>query len=118
VNTSSAQRLMPGHQYPLGLVFLGRRSELTPTISEKLRQMNHQNPFCRVRTLDSLAVGARSARHFTENGTWQLPIPMRALSHADLARGVSQSAQEVLTYSVPDELVRLRRDHRIWDLDE
>jgi hypothetical protein len=53
-NINLARKLMPGLQYPMAFVFLGRRSELTPTIKEKLRQMNHQHNAIRVRTLDSL----------------------------------------------------------------
>jgi hypothetical protein len=117
-NLNSARRLMPGLQYPMAFVFLGRRSELTATITEKLRQMNHQQNMVRIRTLDSLAGGARSVKAFTRAGSWELRISMKALSHVDLARGVSPKAQEALTFWIPEEFARWRRDQRIWDFDE
>ncbi len=117
-NINSAQSLMPGLRYPLCFVFLGRRSQLTSEIKEKLRQINHQQNTYRIRTLDSLADAARSVKTFIGDGAWELPIPIKALGHTELRDGVSPRAQEVLTYPIPEELVQRRRYQRIWDLDE
>jgi hypothetical protein len=117
-NITLARKLMPGLHYPMAFVFLGRRSELTPTITEKLRQMNHQQNTFRIRTLDALAAMARGVKYFTGNGSYELPIPMKALSHVDLKRGVSAEAQETLTRRISEELATRRRDQRMWDLDE
>lgn len=115
-NISFVQKLMPGLKYPLGLVFCGRRSELTPATQDKLRQLNHNTEF-RVRTLDALVDGARAVEHFARNGSFELPIPMNALSHADLMH-LPERAREILGQSIPDELTQRRREPRIWDYHE
>jgi hypothetical protein len=91
-NINAARRLMPGLHYPMAFVFLGRRSELTPTMKDKLRQINHQQNEYRIRTLDSLATAAMGVKYFTKNGPWELDTPMRALRHLDLARCLAMGA--------------------------
>jgi hypothetical protein len=118
-NISTARSLMPAIQYPMGFVFIGRQSELaTQSARDKLRQLNYQNRnYVQVRTLDSLAGAAASVKNLVtdyedETREWELPIPMNALSHADLARGLPEEVREALRHPVRDRLLAFRSDQR------
>ncbi|MGB8414444.1 MAG: Shedu anti-phage system protein SduA domain-containing protein [Candidatus Binatus sp.] len=115
-NISYAQRLMTGLKYPLGIVFCGRRSELTPATQDKLRQLN-RNPDIRIRTLDALIDGARAVEHFAKNGSVELDIPINTLSHVE-PEHLPEETRERLGYPIRDELSRRRLEPRIWDYHE
>lgn len=82
-----AEKLMPGIEHPLGLLFMGRRSELSSMKAQKkLRQLAFdQRMFLRIHTLDWFAQNAESVVNLVERGggTWWLP--MNAYSHRKLA---------------------------------
>ena len=117
-NIAFARTFLPGLLYPMAFVFLGRRSELTPTTAEKIRQINSRQTAFRIRTLDAFAAGATAVKYFVGNGEWKMRFPMNALSDADLRRGVSPEALQALNWPIPEEFTKSRRDHRIWDFDE
>jgi hypothetical protein len=116
-NISYVQKLMPGIKYPLGFIFCGRRSELTPETQDKLRQLNRESTSYRIRTLDALADAARGVEYFVKNGGYELPIPRAAVSHAELAR-LPQEARHNLGRQIPEEVARRRLTQRMWDFDE
>lgn len=109
---AGASKLMPGLRYPMCFVFLGRRAELTPTTTEKLRQLNYQwRAHCQVRTFDALAEHALSVKSLG-SARWRVPAGILALSHADLAGGIPEDARSALTRYIPDELTGYRLKER------
>ena len=88
-NLDYARKLMPLIEYPLGYVFIGRRSDLTEETKKKLRRLAHDHRmFMRIHTLDWLSGAAHSVKYLLRNGdggTW--PVPMCAFSHRELAMG-------------------------------
>lgn len=98
-NLDFARKLMLHVEYPLGYVFIGRRSDLTQDTRKKLRRLAHDHRMTtRIHTLDWFEGAARSVLNLIragEGGTW--PVPMRALSHADLAAGKPDMAREWLS---------------------
>jgi hypothetical protein len=98
-NLDYVRKLMPQIEYPLGYVFIGRRSHLTPETMKKLRRLAHDHRMTtRIHTLDWFEGAARSVRSLVragQGGTW--PVPMRAMSHADFAAGRPDMAREWLS---------------------
>lgn len=98
-NLDFARKLMPQIEYPLAYLFIGRRLHLTPETSTKLRRLAHDHRMTmRIHTLDWFEGAARSVRNLVrdgDGGTW--PVPMHALSHADLAGGLPEMARRWLS---------------------
>jgi hypothetical protein len=88
-NLAYAGRLMPNIEYPLGYVFIGRRNHLTVDTRKKLRRLVHDHRMLlRVHTLDWFASAALAVKQQAAGRarcSW--PVPLRALSHSDLAAG-------------------------------
>ncbi|SRR6266851_2999721 len=113
---SSAEAIMPKILYPMGHVFIGRRSELTPEIQAKLSRISYENrPFVRLHTLDHFIGCARSVMNLVDEaggGDW--PVPMKALGHAELAAGLPRIAKLFLEHSDPGDefLLKMRMNQR------
>lgn len=96
-NLDYARKLMPGIEYPLCLVFMGRRSELNPETKAKLRRYQYENrPLLRLHTLDWLANAGKSVTTFLRSGA--APLPTQALSHKELAAGLPETARNWIDY--------------------
>jgi hypothetical protein len=80
-----ARRLLVHVEYPLGYVFVGRRSELTETSKARLRRLSYENrAHVHIHTLDWFVDAARGVTNLVEKGGGSWPVPMSAFSHADL----------------------------------
>lgn len=102
-NLDFIRKLLPYIEYPLGYVFLGRRHELTPATAKRLRRLNYEHrASLEIHSLDWFAAQARSVINLIEDprkGTW--PLPMKALTHKDLASGLPPLAQQYMqTFSL------------------
>ncbi|MBI4764963.1 MAG: DUF4263 domain-containing protein [Deltaproteobacteria bacterium] len=99
-NLNYVRKLMPLIEYPLGFVFIGRRSHLTNDTKRKLRRLAHDHRmFMRIHTLDWLSGTASSVKYLVrtgKGGTW--PVPMHALSHSELAKGKPELAHGWLNH--------------------
>lgn len=120
-NLRYARKLMPWIEYPLGFVFMGRWAELTDSTKQKLKRLCHENRmFLEIHTLDSLAGCARSVRDLVERergGNW--PVPMKALTHHDLAQGLPPLAQWFMKYPADEGLTQRRiRDREFKYVDD
>lgn len=97
-NRSYAQQLLPHIECPVFFVFLGRRSQLRDADLTRLRMLNRENrQWLEVHTLDWFCSAARSVLNLLDaqgGGRWGLP--MKALSHRDLAGGLPEEAQQYL----------------------
>lgn len=97
-NLDYARKLMPLIEYPLGYVFIGRRSHLTETTKRKLRRLAQDHRmFMRIHTLDWFLSAAKSAIYLLrdgEGGTW--PVPLHSFSHSELFDGKPEIAHEWL----------------------
>jgi hypothetical protein len=90
-NRTYAQENMPHIEYPMGLLVMGRRRDLTQEDRRRLTRINHeQRAWLKIVSLDRLAERALQAPLAEDGGHWYLP--MRALSHADLSRGLPEHA--------------------------
>jgi len=96
-NGAYARQLMPRIKYPLGQVFIGRRSELSSAkAQDKLLRLAYEHRmFLRIHTLDWFAGAAEGIRHFvgSHGRTW--PLPMKAYNHKKLSTGLPKPALEV-----------------------
>jgi hypothetical protein len=94
-NGAYARSLMPYIEYPLGLVFIGRREELTSSTRKKLRRLCYGHRMSlEIHTLDWFISAAESVDNLIiprRGGAW--PVGMRALNHSDLARGLPPLAK-------------------------
>lgn len=94
-NVAYARHLMPYIEYPLGLVFIGRRHELTSSTRKKLRRLCYEHRMSlEIHTLDWFISAAESVDNLIvarRGGAWLLP--MKALSHRDLAGGLPPLAK-------------------------
>jgi Domain of unknown function (DUF4263) len=124
-NLDYARKLMPQLDYPLGYVFVGRASELSSSEQRKLRRLAYDNrSILKIHTLDHFAGMARSVLSLVRHGGgW--PLPMRALSHRDLSRGLPKAAREWINGSfsihASGTMTGLRlseRSHSYWEYDE
>jgi hypothetical protein len=98
-------------------VFLGRRKEITEDIKPKLRRYVHDHrPILRLHTLDWLAGAALSVVGLLNEGRGCWPVPMRALSHSDLAAGLPAAARDWIQHKAPETcsafIEKARRDDR------
>ena len=95
-NLDYARKLMPRIKYPLGYVFMGRRSELTPSNQKRFRRLVHDNRMLmEIHTLDWFASAAATTKNLVEDGGgggWT--VPKEALSHSDLSSGLPTEAME------------------------
>jgi len=109
-NLHAARKLMPYIDQPLGYIFMGRRKNLDAQGQILLRRMIVENRmFFRIHSLDRLADCARDALHMTGrdgHATWSLP--MQALTHRDLRRGLPADAQQYMSHFV-SMLIRTKR---------
>jgi hypothetical protein len=98
-NLDYARKLMPHIEYPLGYVFVGRRAELTATNAKALRRLAYDHRmFLEIHTLDWFISAAASVVNFVERKGYQgWPVPMKALSHAELAKGLPPYLAEWLS---------------------
>ncbi|HYR08545.1 MAG TPA: Shedu anti-phage system protein SduA domain-containing protein [Longimicrobium sp.] len=101
-NQSYVRHLLPYIDYPFCYIFAGRRSELTPDTARRLRRLNYDNRMSfEVHSLDWFVSSARSVAFFLsrgQGGSW--PLPMHAMSHQDLTRGLPPLAhQYVATFA-------------------
>ncbi len=97
-NLDYTRKLFPYIEYPLGYIFLGRRSELTPETAKRLRYINHEyRRSLEIHSLDWFISAARSVTNIVEKdgrGTWGLP--MKAYTHKDLHKGLPPDAMEYI----------------------
>jgi len=112
-----AEELMPGIEHPFGLLFMGRRNELSSMAQKKLRQLAYQyRTFLRIHTLDWFASAAESVVDGLvgrSGASWWLP--MNALSHRELAAGLPKASRRWIDKSY----VKWRSRHRLKErLDE
>src|SRR5437588_1095783 len=90
-NLDYARQLMPLIEYPLGCIFMGRRSDITQDDQKRLRHLlyTHRQSL-EIHTLDWFIDSARSV--WREG--WR--IPNKALSHSDLKRGLPEEARRYI----------------------
>lgn len=96
-NGDYARKIMPNIDYPMGHLFIGRRSGITSENRNRLRRYCHDHRMLvEIHTLDNLAdQGLDAKRHVTcDGGNWW--IPMQAYSHSDLANKRPPAAFEKL----------------------
>jgi hypothetical protein len=85
-NLAYARRLLPHVDYPLGRVFIGRRSELSADNRRRLKRLLFENRmFMEIRTLDFFVDGAESVRHLVSAGGARWTAPPCSFTHRDLA---------------------------------
>lgn len=113
-NVDYARKLMPQIDYPLGYVFVGRRSELSLSEQKKLRRLAYDNRcLLKIHTLDRFEAMARSvlSQVSERGGGW--PIPMRALSHRDLKRGLPRRAAQWVNGSFAVHALKTMKEERL-----
>jgi hypothetical protein len=115
-NADYARKLMPHIEYPMGYVFIGRRHELSSvTTKKRLRRLIYENRmFLDVHTLDWFATAAHSVIDLVGrggSGNWQ--VPMKALTHSDLAQGLSLNAQKWMADPFTRQALDLSRQYRL-----
>ena len=94
-----AKKIMPQIDYPLCYIFMGRRDELTPSSKKKMRRLLHDHrQIFRIHTLDWFVDSARSVGGIMKKGKGCWPVPMRALNHSELAKGLPPEAQSWLDH--------------------
>jgi hypothetical protein len=114
-----ARRLFVQIEYPLGHVFVGRRSELTPTARERLRRLSYEHrAHLHIHTLDRLVDAGRSVLPMLTNDGAKWSVPMTAYSHADLENRRPADAFEWLAQAGAGNADdRLRERESLWRLD-
>ena len=115
-NADYARKLMPYIEYPMGYVFIGRRHELSSVIAKKrLRRLAYEHRmFLDVHTLDWFASAAHSVMHLVGRrggGNWQ--VPMKALTHSDLAQGLPLDAQKWMADPIMKQVLDSSRQYRL-----
>lgn len=96
-NNDFARKLLPNVLSPMGYIYMGRHAELK--VKEKQEALQHlsydnRGQF-RIYTLDRLAsaaIGVADRLIGETGGTWY--VPMRALTHKDLANGLTGEAKK------------------------
>jgi hypothetical protein len=107
---------MPQIEYPLGYVFVGRRSELSPSNQKKLRRLAYDNrALLKIHTLDHFAAMARSVLTQVNEKGGHWPIPMRGLSHRDLSHGLPKRAAKWINDPFAAHALERMRDLRIGE---
>lgn len=113
-NLDYVRKLMPRIEYPLGYVFVGRSSELSPSDQKKLRRLAYDNrALLKIHTLDRFEGMARSVLNIVSErgGSW--PLPMLARSHRDLARGLPKDTMKWINGSFARFASRVMLEDRI-----
>jgi len=115
-NGDYARKLLPNVLYPLGHLYMGRRKELSSKNQETLRQLAHENRMTsRIHTLDWFATaGLQIAEHLsskTTGGKWTVPV--KALTHKDLANGLTGDAKESMNHEYAKTAARLSLEERL-----
>jgi hypothetical protein len=109
-NLDYARKLMPLIEYPLGYVFVGRISELSPSDQKKLRRLAYDHrALMKIHTLDHFAATGRSVMSQVGERGGHWPLPMRALSHRDLSRGLPKRAAEWISGDFAEFALRTMR---------
>ena len=115
-NLDYARRLMPQIEYPLGYVFVGRRTDLSPSDQKKLRRLAYDNrALLKIHTLDRFESMARSVLTGVGERGGHWPVPMRALTHRDLSRGLPKKAAQWINGSFAVHALRQMRELRIGE---
>ena len=100
-NLDYARKLLPFIEYPMSYVFIGRRKEIDVTSRRRLRRLLYENRMhAEIHTLDWLASAGASVKGLIKSdpvGRW--PVPIRALTHHDLAEGLPKEALKWMEYS-------------------
>jgi len=107
------RKLMPKIDYPWCYLFLGRRCEITPTNQKKLKRLRYDYSMqVEIHTLDWFARAAANTAHLVgiDGGDWR--VPMNALSHRELKKGVPPAAQKWLEVNYSDWLLQQRKGQR------
>jgi antiviral defense system Shedu protein SduA len=109
-NLHSARKLMPYIDHPLGYIFMGRRNDLDQPGQMLLRRIITENRlFFRIHSLDRLADCAKDVLGMTgKDGHASWSLPMKALTHKDLRRGLPADAQGYMNDFVPT-LINIKR---------
>lgn len=117
-NLDFARKLMPLIEYPMGYIFMGRRDELTDARRKRLRRIAYENRMSlEIHTLDWFLSAAMSTLTLVgpKGGNW--PVPMKALTHADLAAGLPPTAREWIEFPTVPALLSRFKDWRIQERD-
>jgi hypothetical protein len=116
-NLAYARQLMPRIEYPLSCVFVGRRHDLTEATSKRLRRIIfEQRMFMEIHSLDWFVSAAKSVKTLVRGrGYWC--VPMHALSHADLSRGLRSETIEYLNLPFVNEHPKRKLRDRLRDRD-
>ncbi len=111
-----AKKIMPQIDYPLSHIFMGRRNALTLSSKKKMRRLLHDHrQIFRIHTLDWFVDSARSVTGIMKKGRGCWFVPMHALNHSDLAKGLPDETQRWLSYQAGDQARRdaeSRRENR------
>ncbi len=116
-NLDYARKVMPQIEYPLGYVFVGRRSELSSSDRKKLCRLAYDNrALLKIHTLDRFEGMARSVLTLVGESGGHWPVPMRALSHRNLSQGLPKEAAKWIngpfaTYAL-ETMTKERLDQR------
>lgn len=110
-NREFARKLMPHIDYPLGYIFIGRRAALGESERRRLKRLNYENRlYFRVHTLDwfvDSATDVLATLKSHEHGSWS--VPMKALTHEQLRRGLPPAAREYMTGGFVSRLIKSKR---------
>jgi len=82
-NVDYARKMFNLIEYPLCLIFAGRRSELTSDTAKRLKQINYQyRSSIQIHSLDNFIDGALSVVNLIQReGSAEWALPMKALNH-------------------------------------
>ena len=117
MNLDYARKTFPHIIYPLGYVFMGRRSEHTLATRERLRKINQDaRNLIEVHSLDWFISAAYSVINLVKHGNAGWWLPMRTLKQADIKIGLpSYSLRYIKQYMnvnrvrYPEEFLRDRK---------
>lgn len=113
-NGAYARRLLPNVLYPLGHLFMGRRKDLTQRYREKLRHLSHENrATLRIHTLDWFVTSGLEIADYISRGNTSWTLPVKALTHKDLAKGLKGYAKESLESSYQKKATPVYLQHRL-----
>lgn len=111
-NLDYARKLLPQIEYPLGYIFMGRRSELTSMTAKRLRRINYDyRHSLEVHSLDWFVSAARSVTNILgDRGRGNWPLRMKALTHKELTRGLPPLARQYMKSFFASPMARLYPD--------
>ncbi|MBK8256214.1 MAG: DUF4263 domain-containing protein [Polyangiaceae bacterium] len=115
-NIAYAREQFPHVSYPMCYVFVGRRSEFTPSTVKRLRKLSYDHrAHLKIHTLDNFVGNALSVLELMKlrggAGNWY--VPMCALTHAEFAARKPEGAWKYLAAKGHDETLRYYHDMRI-----